>query len=147
MLATLIQTLRKHAYSNIQKISPPKTENFQLKNSIFFHITAQHTDCRYTLEPPRRGGCNEYPQSMFLGKIKKNNVYPCKPQFYFIKVGFKGVRIIKACFRDGYDKKIISFRERETNCNFTCCQVPHFMIIFIPYINLLNLSWIIKVYF
>ena len=24
-------TLRKHAYSNIQKISPPKTENFQIK--------------------------------------------------------------------------------------------------------------------
>ena len=31
---------------------------------------------------------------------KKNNVYPCKPQFYYIKVGFKGVKIIKACFRD-----------------------------------------------
>ena len=30
----------------------------------------------------------------------KNNVYPCKPQFYYIKVGFKGVKIIKACFRD-----------------------------------------------
>ena len=31
----------------------------------------------------------------------KNNVYPCKPQFYYIKVGFKGVNIIKVCFRDG----------------------------------------------
>ena len=30
----------------------------------------------------------------------KNNVYPCKPQFYYIKVGFKGVKIIYACFRD-----------------------------------------------
>ena len=30
----------------------------------------------------------------------KNNVYPCKPQFYYIKVGLKGVKIIKACFRD-----------------------------------------------
>ena len=25
---------------------------------------------------------------------------PCKPQFYYIKVGFKGVRIIYACFHD-----------------------------------------------
>ena len=25
---------------------------------------------------------------------KKNNVYPYKPQFYYIKVGFKGVNII-----------------------------------------------------
>ena len=28
--------LRKHAYSNIWKISPPKTENFQTKNSDIF---------------------------------------------------------------------------------------------------------------
>ena len=27
-----------------------------------------------------------------------NNVYPCKPQFYPIKVGFKGVKITKVCF-------------------------------------------------
>ena len=32
--------------------------------------------------------------------FKKNNVYPCKPQFYYIKVGFKGVKIIEVCFRD-----------------------------------------------
>ena len=42
----------------------------------------------------RRGGANEDPQSMFLSKNKKNNVYPCKPQFYDIKVGFKEVKII-----------------------------------------------------
>ena len=40
------------------------------------------------------GGSNEYPQSMFLSRNKKNNVYRCKPQFYYIKVGFKGVKII-----------------------------------------------------
>ena len=37
---------------------------------------------------------------MFLSKYKKNNVYPCKPQFYYIKVGFKGVKLIQACFGD-----------------------------------------------
>ena len=37
---------------------------------------------------------------MFLAEIRKNNVYPCKPQFYYIKVGFKVVNIIQACFRD-----------------------------------------------
>ena len=37
---------------------------------------------------------------MFLSKNKENNVYPCKPQFYYIKVGFKGVKIIKALFCD-----------------------------------------------
>ena len=42
-----------------------------------------------------------------------------------------------------YDK-VISFQEWETNWNFTGCQVPHFMVVLIPKINLLNLSWIIK---
>ena len=87
-------TLRKHAYSNIQIISPPKTENFEIKNSVIFHIFAQNIDCGYTLEPPRRGGSNEYPLSMSLSRNKKNNVYPCKPHFHYIKVGFKGVKII-----------------------------------------------------
>ena len=30
-----------------------------------FLISAQNIDCGYSLEPPRRGGSNEYPQSMF----------------------------------------------------------------------------------
>ena len=88
------RTLRKHAYSNIKKISPPKTESFQVKNSDIFHISAQNMDCGYSLEPPRRCGSNEYPQSMFLSRNKKNNVYSYKPPFYYIKVGFKGVKII-----------------------------------------------------
>ena len=97
------QPLRKHAYSNIVKILPPKNETFQIKNSDIFHISAQNIDCGYSLELPCRGGSNEYPQSMFLSRNKKNNVYPCKPQFYYIKVGFKGVKIIYACFRDAWD--------------------------------------------
>ena len=49
-------TLRKHAYSNIQKISPPKTETFQIiikkktkkkKKNDIFHISAQNIDCGY----------------------------------------------------------------------------------------------------
>ena len=76
------------------KILPPKNENFQIKNSDIFQILAQNIDCGYSLEPPRRGGSNVYPQSMFLSRNKKNNVYPCKPQFYCIKVGFKGVEVI-----------------------------------------------------
>ena len=71
-----------------------KNENFQIKNSDIFLISAQNIDCGYSLEPPRWGGSNEYPYSMFLSRNKKNNVYPCKSQFYYIKVGFKGVKII-----------------------------------------------------
>ena len=32
---------------------------------IIFLISAQNINCGYSLEPPRRGGSNEYPQSMF----------------------------------------------------------------------------------
>ena len=71
-----------------------KNENFLIKNSDFLPISAQNIDCGYSLELPRRGGSNEYPQSIFLIRNKKNNVYPFKSQFYYIKVGFKGVKII-----------------------------------------------------
>ena len=89
-----VHALRKHAYSNILKILPSKNENFQIKNTDIFHISAQNIDCGYSIEPPRRGGSNGYPQSMLLSRNKKNNVYPCKPQFYYIKVGFQGVKIV-----------------------------------------------------
>ena len=69
-------------------------KNFKIKKSNIFSISAQNLDCGYSLEPPHRGGSNEYPQSMFLSRNKKNNVYPCKPKFYHTKVGFKGVKII-----------------------------------------------------
>ena len=77
-----------------RKFHLQKTENIHIKIFDIFHISAQNIYCGYSLEPPRRGGSNEYPQSMFLSRNKKNNVYPCKPQFYYIKVGYKGVRII-----------------------------------------------------
>ena len=83
-------SLQKHTNSNILRILPPKYENFQMKNSDSFHISAQKLDRGYLLEPPQRGGSNKYPQSMFLSRNKKINVYPCKPQFYCMKVGFKG---------------------------------------------------------
>ena len=76
-------------------------ENFTTKNwkfldtnSDIFHSSTLNTDCGYSLELPRWGSSNEYPQSMFLSRNKKNNAYPCKPQFYYVKERFKGVKII-----------------------------------------------------
>ena len=45
-------------------------ENFQQKLLDIFLIFAQNIDCGYTLEPPRRGSSNEYPQSMSWSKNK-----------------------------------------------------------------------------
>ena len=69
-----------------------------MKNSNNFHISAQNIDCGYSLEPPCRGDSNEYPQAMFLSRNKKNYVYPCKPQFYYIKVGLKGSKLYRHVF-------------------------------------------------
>ena len=81
-------------FKYIENFTTKEKENFQIKNSDIFHNSALNIDCEYSLEPPHRGGSNEYPQSMFLSRNKKNNVYPCKPQFYYIKVGLEGVKII-----------------------------------------------------
>ena len=94
-LSTVLQCIH---YENtpIQKYRKfylQKHKIFQIKKSDIFHLSAQNIDCGYSLEPPRRGGSNEYPKSMFLSRKKKNNAYPCKHQFYYIKVGFKGVKI------------------------------------------------------
>ena len=56
-------------YTEIFKVV--KNENIQYKFFVIFLIFAQNIDCGYTLEPPRRGGSNEYPQSMFWSKNKK----------------------------------------------------------------------------
>ena len=57
---------------------------------------------------------------MFLSRNKKNNVYPCKPEFYYIKVGFKGVKIISACFHDDniFICKVIIFGRRHAKVCF-----------------------------
>ena len=58
---------RKHAYI----ILTPHEPHFYIVKLgftgvyIIFLISAQNIDCGYTLEPPHRGGFNEYLQSMF----------------------------------------------------------------------------------
>ena len=49
----IVFSLQKQAYSNILKILPPKNENFRIKNSDIFHISAQNIDCGYSLELPQ----------------------------------------------------------------------------------------------
>ena len=70
------------------KLYHQKNDNFLIKNSDIFHISTQNIDCGYSaVLTSTRNLC-------FWAEIQKNNVYPCKPQFYNIKVGFKGVKII-----------------------------------------------------
>ena len=53
-----------------------------MKNSDIFYISAKkNIDCRYSLEPPRRGGSNEDPQSMLLSRNKKIKYTPVNHSF------------------------------------------------------------------
>ena len=88
-------TLRKHARSLYRNIFGCENLKFHFNFFDIFLIFAQNIDCGYTLEPPRQGGSNEYPQSMFWIKNKKNR---CTT--YYIKVGFRGVFIARTCFPD-----------------------------------------------
>ena len=91
-------------YSHYENLPMQYTEIKISKISLdvfdIFLIFAQNIDCGYSLEPPRRGGSNEYPQSMFWSKNKKNMYSPAYPTFANIKVGFKGVYITWTYFRD-----------------------------------------------
>ena len=65
---------------------------------IIFVISAKNIDCGYSLEPPRRGGSNEYPQSMFWAEIWKiSDIFIWKCSFF----GCKIFNIFEwACFRN-----------------------------------------------
>ena len=50
--------------------------------------------CGYSLEPPRRGGSNEYPQSMFRAEIRCTPVNPS----FTIKWGLRGSKLYRHVF-------------------------------------------------
>ena len=58
-----------------------KLKKSDKKNSDIFYVSAQNIDCGYSLEPPRRGGSNEIPQSMFRAEIRKIIFTPVNPSF------------------------------------------------------------------
>ena len=50
---------RTSLFKYTENFTTKKYESFQMKNSKFFHISAEKLDCGYLLEPPRPGGSNE----------------------------------------------------------------------------------------
>ena len=63
-----IQIYRKF---HLKKKQKKKQKQMEIINSDSFHISTRGIDCGYSLKPPRRGGSNEYQQSMFLSRNKK----------------------------------------------------------------------------
>ena len=82
----LADPLRKHAYSNVLKILPPKNWKFSDKKLWYFSYFCSKQRLWYSLEPPRRGGSNEYPQSIFWAEIR-NLCIPIKTPVLLYKSG------------------------------------------------------------
>ena len=74
-----ISLIRKTCLIKYAENFTTKNDNFQIKNSDIFQISDQNIDYGYSLEPPHRGGSNEYPQSMFWAEIKKLMYTPVNP--------------------------------------------------------------------
>ena len=55
--------------------------------TLFFLFLLKNIDCGYPLEPPHRGGSNEYPQSMFRAELWKILEF-LSEKFQFSKVKF-----------------------------------------------------------
>ena len=101
----------------IENFLVAKIEIFIRNVLIFFLFLLQNIDCGYSLEPPRRGvlTSNRLAEAVltsthnlcFGAKIRKISIYPCIPQFYYIKVGYEGVYITRTCFPDVMDCPII----------------------------------------
>ena len=87
---------RKHTYIILTPLNPTYIKvvlfQFYIKLGftgvyISFLIPAQNIDCGYSLEPPRRGGSNEYPQSMFWTEIWQISDFVSE-NFHFFVVKF-----------------------------------------------------------
>ena len=65
-------TSRKHTYIILTPLNPNfnKTGVYRRLHYVFL-LLLKYIDCGYSLEPPRQGGSNEYPQSMFLSRNMK----------------------------------------------------------------------------
>ena len=82
-------TLRKHAYAILHRTFLVEKMKIVTVNS-FFYIFAQNIDCEYTLEPIRRGGPNEYPQSILEHKnIKSKLQDPVVQNFVSLTSSFR----------------------------------------------------------
>ena len=80
-------SLRKHAHAIYRDFFSCKNLKSHKKKFDIFLIFAQNINCGYTLEPPRRGGSNEYPQSMFWSKKRTKIGIPLHTTVLLYKSG------------------------------------------------------------
>ena len=75
----LITKTRRFKY--IEHFTSSNWKFSEKKNSDIFYVSSQNIDCGYSLEPPQRGGSNEYLQSTFSSRNEKIMHTPVNPSF------------------------------------------------------------------
>ena len=111
--------LGKLAYSNMLKIWPPKKWKFSDEKYWYFSYFCSKHRLWVLVRTTYWGSSNEYPQSMFLSRNKKNNVYPCKPQFYYIEL-YKNVIMMLLFFffqKISFQKRLLISVNNKKNIN------------------------------
>ena len=90
--------ITKTCSCNIQSsFSSVKIENFIGIILIFFLFLLKH---RLWVHVRTASAVLTSTHNLCFGAKIRKKVYPCIPQFYYIKVGFKGVYIARTCFLD-----------------------------------------------
>ena len=84
-------TLDHYAKTRLCLLKAVKIMIFRRFFFKYFSYFAQNIDCWYTLELSQAVLMRTH-NLCFRAKIRKN-VYPCKPQFYYIKVGCEGYKL------------------------------------------------------
>ena len=95
---TIMDITITHLFKYIENFITKKLKFFRYNVWYFFHISAQNIDCGYSLEPPRRGGSNEYPQSVFWAEIRKIIYTPVNPSFTIQMWGLRGSKLYRYVF-------------------------------------------------
>ena len=115
---------------------------------FIFRIFTQNIDCRYTLEPPHRGGSNEYPQPMFKSKIKENIKFSHQKIIIFIESLHNAwtwlcneYRRIYTCNHRFFERFVIKLHSAQR------CATGVKMLLNVKSLFLVTLSYVIKCIF
>ena len=88
---------KTRVFKYIEHFTSKNWKNSDKKLWYFSYFCSKHK-LWYSLEPPRQGGSDEYPQSMFLNEIRKIMYTPVNPCFTMWKWGLRGSELYRHVF-------------------------------------------------
>ena len=109
-------------------------ENWGLQGyTLFFLFLLKNIDCGYSLEPPRRGGSNEYPQSMFWAEIWKiSAILSENVQFLVVKFSiYLNRRVFVKCMSSNV--RVYSEMCAQRRLKSTCASAQFVQSLHCPY--------------